>query len=162
MPKKPSWRPLQRANLLQEFTEADVQEAMRLTGADRATAIAALEAETRGVEYWINDIYQVALRRLAVAPGSTPMIHLNIRRRDGKPILRDWRHFQRIKNELIGEECEAVEIYPAESRLNDTSNKYHLWCFADPAFRLPFGMTRRDVIDADDAVRPGHRQRRIT
>jgi hypothetical protein len=29
------------------------------------------------------------------------MVHLNIRRRDGGPIFRDWRHFQRIKNQLV-------------------------------------------------------------
>jgi hypothetical protein len=160
MKTKDRWRPLQRANIVQPLTAADVAEAMLITGADEATARKALEDEVSGVEYWINDLYQVALRRLDCQP---PMIHLNIRRRDGKVIFRDWRHFMRIKNQLVGAECEAVEIYPAESRLNDTSNKYHLWCFSDPTYRLPFGLTRRDVV-ADDggAKRPGHRQRRIT
>jgi hypothetical protein len=36
-----------------------------------------------------------------------------------------------------------LPIYPAESRLSDTSNKYHLWCFADPTHRLPFGLQGR-------------------
>jgi len=53
------------------------------------------------------------------------MLHLSIKRLDKHPV-RDWRHFQRIKNELIGEENEAVELYPAQSRLVDTTNQYHL------------------------------------
>jgi hypothetical protein len=102
-----------------------------------------------------------AKRPLHDATGTVRAWHLNIRRRDGKPIFRDWRHFQWIKNELVGEECEGLELYPAESRLNDTSNKYHLFVFADPTYRIPFGMQDRDVIERDDAKKPGHRQRRM-
>ena len=40
---------------------------------------------------------------------------------------RDWREFQRIKNELYGDEAEAVELYPAESRVQDPSNAFFLW-----------------------------------
>lgn len=41
--------------------------------------------------------------------------------------IHNWRHLQRIKNELFGPEREAVELYPAESRLVDTTNSYWLW-----------------------------------
>ena len=40
---------------------------------------------------------------------------------------RDWREFQRIKNDLWGNETEAVELYPAESRKQDPSNAFFLW-----------------------------------
>jgi hypothetical protein len=80
--------------------------------------------------HYCNDLYQVALRHMGGA-----LVHLNIRRRDGAPIMRDWRHFQQIKNELIGEECEAFELYPPESRKVDDTNSYHLWGFA-PGFRV--------------------------
>lgn len=90
--------------------------------------------------------------------GEIPMISLNIRRRDGAPI-HDWRHLQQIKNELTNPECEGVEIYPAMSRLVDTSNKYHIWVFADPAFRLPFGFAKRDVQYEPNTNVPGIRQR---
>lgn len=86
------------------------------------------------------------------------MISLNIRRRDGAPI-HDWRHLQQIKNELTNPECEGVEIYPAMSRLVDTSNKYHIWIFADPAFRLPFGFEYTDVQYEPNTNVPGIRQR---
>lgn len=55
----------------------------------------------------------------------------------------DWRDFQRIKNELVAPEAEAVELFPAESRLVDTANHYHLWVF--PEYRFPFGMQAREV-----------------
>jgi len=87
------------------------------------------------------------------------MVHLNIRRRDGGPIMRDWRHFQQIKNELVGEECEAIELYPAESRKVDTTNKYHLYAVTDPTFRFPVGFDERDVEYEQLSDKPGLRQR---
>ena len=35
---------------------------------------------------------------------------------------------------------------PAESRLVDTANQYHLWCFAEPEGQFPFGYTDRLVL----------------
>jgi hypothetical protein len=161
MTAKHKWKPLQRATWTKPVTESDIRDAMR-PGQDYETIKAELEREVYAVEYWVNDLYQVAKRPLRDPDGMVQAYHLNIRRRDGKPIFRDWRHFQWIKNELVGEECEGLELYPAESRLNDTSNKYHLWVFADPIYRIPFGMEERDVIEHDAAKKPGHRQRRIT
>jgi hypothetical protein len=156
------WKKLIPANLVKTLTRETVLEAMQYTKLDFDDTKRQLEEEVWGVEYFINDLYQVAKRQIKTKDGTpVPMVQLNIRRRDGKPIFRDWRHFQWIKNELVGEECEAVELYPAESRLVDTSNKYHLWCFTDPTYRLPFGMQERDVIENDHAKKPGHRQRRI-
>jgi hypothetical protein len=83
---------------------------------------------------FINDLYQVNIRDYREAG----IIHLSVKLRTKQPI-HDWRHLQQIKNELVGPEHEAVEIYPAESRLVDTANQYHLWVFADPSFRIPFG-----------------------
>jgi hypothetical protein len=96
-------------------------------------------------EIWLNSHYQVNLRRIS-APSGWPcdMVHLSIKRLD-KDAAHDWRHFQWIKNELVGEENEAMEIYPAESRLVDTSNQYHLWVFADPKIRIPLGWNERLV-----------------
>jgi hypothetical protein len=156
---KHEWRPLKRANIIKPLTQDDIDIAMTVTGENEANVKAAMEEEANRCEYWINDLYQVQLRRF---DGKVPLVHLNIRRRDGRVIMRDWRHFQRIKNELVGEECEGVELYPAESRLSDTANKYHLWVVADPTFRFPFGMQGRDVIDKPEArVKPGFRQRKL-
>ena len=79
--------------------------------------------------FYINNLYQVAMRHTTCPMGK--IIHLSIRRHDRKAI-HDWRHFQRIKNELCGLEMEAVELYPAHSRLVDAANQYHLWVLAEP------------------------------
>jgi hypothetical protein len=53
-------------------------------------------------------------------------MHLSFKRNDRAPV-RDWRHFQAIKNEVAGFEREAIEIFPPESMLSDAANEYHLW-----------------------------------
>lgn len=71
-------------------------------------------------------------------------VHLSIKDHD-RSTRHDWRDFQRIKNELVGPEFEAIEIYPAESRLVDTANQYHLYVFA--TWRPPQGFGSRLVAD---------------
>ncbi|MGB8169899.1 MAG: hypothetical protein WCF18_20520 [Chthoniobacteraceae bacterium] len=88
-----------------------------------------------------NDTYWVAVGHCP------PFIRLTIKRHDGMP-YEQWRDLQTIKNELVGPEYEAVELFPAESRLIDTSNEYHLWVHADPNYRFPLGFqTSRVVYD---------------
>jgi hypothetical protein len=89
-------------------------------------------------QFFINDKYQV-IRNI-----HGPIVHLSIKRLD-KSHEHDWRDYQQIKNELMGPEYEAVEIYPAESRLVDCANQFHLWGFNDPLFRFPFGFKDRMV-----------------
>lgn len=99
---------------------------------------------------WINSIFQVSIRHVQDA-----YTWLCIVRRDRKAV-HDWRHLQRIKNELVGYDREAMELYPAESRLVDTNNQYHL--FVLPEGRaFPFGYTDRDV--AEDVGPTKHKQR---
>lgn len=83
-------------------------------------------------EMWQNEMYNVM-----VDGRDQPVIHLSIRRLDRLPI-RDWRDIQAIKNQLVGAEYEGVEIYPAESRVVDTANQFHLWVLADKS-KVPFG-----------------------
>jgi len=95
--------------------------------------------------YLRNNIYTVHIEGCDVPPPMGPVVWLSIKRND-RQIIHDWRELQRIKNAVMGEECEAVEIYPAESRIHDTANQYHLWCFA-PGYQLPFGYAKRFVAD---------------
>jgi hypothetical protein len=74
-----------------------------------------------------------------------PFFQLNIRRRDGQAV-KSWWDFQQIKNEVLGADYEAVELYPADDRLIDTGNEYHLWAFAKAGYRFPFGFNRRVVL----------------
>ena len=103
-----------------------------------------LIAENKASEVWLNDTYQVNVYDLSDQYEGFPVKWLSIKRLDKEP-CRDWRDFQEIKNQLVGPECEGIELYPAESRLADTSNQYHLWCIADPRYRFPFGWFTRCV-----------------
>jgi hypothetical protein len=100
-------------------------------------------------EIWLNDEYQVTVYRFFNQAIETDMIHLSIKRIDKEPI-RSWADMQEIKNQLIGRNREAFELFPAESRLVDTSNQYHLWAAADPSVRFPVGFETRLTSWEDD------------
>ena len=73
----------------------------------------------------VNDRYSVQFyKRNTTEFGEVTL--LMIRPHDGRPV-RDWYVFQRIKNELIGAERTAIEVFPPESELVDDANIYHLW-----------------------------------
>lgn len=90
-----------------------------------------------------NDVYQVSMKLIEEGQ----VMHLSIKRID-RETIHDWRDLQTIKNMLVGPSCEAIEIYPAEDRLVDTANQYHLWVFTDPTYRIPLGFQKRCVSDA--------------
>jgi hypothetical protein len=90
-----------------------------------------LQRETK--EMWANDIYCVHKEDYG------EMVHLSIKRHDRAPCL-DWRDKQEIKNQLVGPECEGLELYPAESRVVDTSNQFHLWVFKTMKLEIGFQM----------------------
>ena len=95
----------------------------------------------------VEQMYQVASYEVPCIADNSMMpdiIHLSIKRRDREPVA-DWRVMQAIKNCLVGPECEAVELYPAESRKVDGANQYHLWCLDSSESRFPFGFTERQV-----------------
>ena len=99
-----------------------------------------------GERVWVNNLYQVYETPLDVEnPDAGRWVHLSIKRRD-RGAIHDWRDLQRIKNEIVGPEAEAVELYPAESRLLDAANQYHLWCVVGKKF--PFGFHTRTVSEA--------------
>jgi hypothetical protein len=108
-------------------------------------------------EIWENDVYQVTVRRWTKDPvfgrWNGGMIQIGINALDGTA-RHDWREFQMIKNQIAGDECEAFELYPAESRLMDPSNYYTLWCF--PGLRrIKVGIDEgRRVFNADEAIAP--------
>lgn len=79
-------------------------------------------------EAWVNDIYECQVRYLEER-GRGGVVHLSIKRKD-REASHDWRHLQAIKNDVMGWEREAIELFPAESRLVDTANQTHLWVMA--------------------------------
>ncbi len=92
----------------------------------------------------VCDLYEVWMRKIN-PEGWPPAWWLSVKRRFTKESVHDWRHLQKIKNDLVGKENEGVELYPAESRLVDTSNQYHLFVLQDPEMKFPIGFQERMV-----------------
>ena len=91
--------------------------------------------------HFVSGLYHVAVDKETEHNlgdlGDAEFWHLSIKRHDRKP-MNDWRIMQRIKSEIAGPEAEGMELYPAESRVVDTANQYHLWVLIN-AGPLPFG-----------------------
>ena len=134
-----------------------IRDTMTFYKLDEATARKMLEDEHAKCDYYVNDLYQV---QVAPCGPDNAMLHLNIRRRDGG-MFKDWRHFQMIKNEIAGPEREGFELYPRESRLVDTSNKWHIWVLPEGASMDGIGWTKRDVQFEENRDVPGLRQRTL-
>lgn len=101
-----------------------------------------------GESMFANNLYTV-VRKVDGEFGAVGVaFHLSIRRNDRRAV-HDWRDMQRIKNELVGENEEAAEIYPDEKRLVDTANQYFLW--GKFGMQLPFGFDVRVVCDESNA-----------
>lgn len=100
-----------------------------------------------------NSRYQVQMREYDSPLG--PMTWLSIVNVD-RSARHDWRDFQRIKNELLGLEREAFEVYPAESRLVDTNNQFHLFVLGEGQV-FPIGYAERAV--STDVAGTAHKQR---
>ena len=145
-PKAREWEPMRRARPVPP-TAAQIR-AVEDLGLDTD------EVFDPNREIWRNDRYVVHVDRKA----NGDVISLSIRRHDRRP-ARDWRDFQRIKNEVAGYDIEAVELYPSQIRVVDTANQYWLWCFP-PGQVFPAGFTRGNLID-DPTVMPGSKQRPV-
>jgi len=101
-------------------------------------------------EIYVNDIYQVAVYRNEEAD---ELVHLDelkgrctwlsIKRRDKRPV-NNWQDMQTIKNRLVGVDCDAIQIFPAESRMINMANQYHLIVLPSDSW-LPFGWGFRSV-----------------
>ena len=117
-----------------------------------------------------NNRYHVFYRKHPPLDGAPfGVIHLSIKNND-RSHKHDWRDLQRIKNEIVGEEYQMVEVFPRECDKVDLSNQFHLWGFdtKEPILaRFGFGWhgqrlvwsgtgPRPDIEDADGAVQRPH------
>lgn len=133
------------------LTKKQIHEIAKRAGCKIKKVRRIINDDIKGCQYFTNDIYHVT--RKDVGEGWT---HLSIKRRDQES-CHDWRHFQQIKNELCGKEREAVEIFPAESRLIDTSNQYHLWVLPEGE-RVPCGYATGRSVDYTPGQGVGNKQ----
>jgi len=109
-----------------------------------------------GEAVWANSRYYVivALRKGPVewaGVEGTHDAHLSLRRLDRRPGPFPWRDLQRLKSELCGSEAEAVEVFPAESRVIDGSNQRHLWVWRATMPRLGW-YNGREVASAGEIL----------
>lgn len=114
-----------------------------------------------GERWYGNNKYSACLRIYTPDdPDNLTVLHISYHRRD-RSAARDWREAQMIKNDIVGPEQEMVELYPAESRIVDMANEFHMWGFAGvPMVGLGFNDGRQVEVDPDLAVQyPGAQQR---
>jgi len=153
------WKPLKLLRPSEMFRRREVvEETAAHYKISFEEAEAKLDADVADKLYFVNNLYQVEASQCG--PGNT-ITHLCIRRRDGAADLRDWRHFQQIKNEICGEEREGIEIYPREGRKVDTSNKWHIFVLPEGESFEALGWQERDVQYEERKNVPGLRQRSL-
>lgn len=163
----PPWTPFRPMvpGMSPEKRESLIVSAMKIAE-ENGTPITRQQAEgladeKQDVEMWQNSRYTVLVFRDEVkayegGDGWPAMHHLSIRRNDRDcPKEERWRDFQRIKTELIGPDNEGVEMYPAEDRVADCANQFHIYVLADPKVKWPFGFKdgmRAGPIEGSSAV----------
>jgi len=147
------------------FWENSMKQAKELNGGHEVSKakIKKLLRKISNKEKWVNNLYKVdvdrrhrhpLMERLGFSIGQ--IIELGITRHDGSAI-HDWRHLQYIKNDVLGNDVEAVELFPKESRLMDTANTFWLYAIVD--YDFPFGFTMRNINDEIESAKVGAMQR---
>jgi hypothetical protein len=81
---------------------------------------------SEGESWWQNSFYTVFRKELAPEQGLEGPVLLSIRRNDKKAI-REWKHLQRVKNEVVDPEREAAEIFPPQSMVTSMDHEHHLF-----------------------------------
>ena len=107
-------------------------------------------------ECWINNLYTVKVyypdNPVASQFPNNKFTLLSFRSHTNSHRAHDWRHMQRMKNEICGDERTAVEIYPPMSNLVDTCNQFHLWVYPED-YELDFGYKQREVMPSTEIAR---------
>jgi len=95
-----------RQDVLDRY-DSDPEFAKKFEG-DRETFVAQLDdmIQRANGEQYMNDIYHVV-----VIPIADEWVHLSIKRHDREPIFK-WREIQFIKDQLVGERCEGIQLFP--------------------------------------------------
>lgn len=149
----PKWTPFQKATFNDVTpSQEEIKQSMQ--------AFNVTEEQVRGIyedlkndEVYLNSRYQVNVRRRHYNGGWPELIQLSIKRLDKDRVGPErYRDFLRIKNELVGPEHEAVELYPAMARNVDTANQYYLFVLADADIRLPFGFQDGKMLGPDGRI----------
>jgi hypothetical protein len=113
-------------------------------------------------ELWENNSHYVLVyphcdKGLAGAGVMDGWVTLSIKRKDRQAEC-DWRIFMRIKNELVGEDREAFQLFPSMGRVVDTANQYFLFVIPK-GFVIAAGQIEQEVSDSERAATIGAVQR---
>jgi hypothetical protein len=128
LPRRWLWETMYRTRNL-PLTAEQMAEHKRVAQEEHGVVLTDEDVEKalHSDEVWTNARYDCNVTYLdGPEVGQVGALHLSIKRRDRK-VIHDWRDLQMIKNDCAGPDREALELYPAESRVIDTANQYHLW-----------------------------------
>lgn len=108
-----------------------------------------------GGEVWANRWYECSVRHYGAGfpIDDSPYLLLGITHVSQRAV-HDWRDFQRIKNDICGEEWEGLELYPSESRLVDPSNRFYLFCVPPGVVRWGLEVPGRRVLTMAESIAP--------
>lgn len=87
-----------------------------------------------------NDLYTAVVRKY-----DDGIVHLSFHNKFNSTDI-PWTHKQQIKNDICGREREAIEIFPAMSRIVDCANQYHLWVYPEGHI-IPTGFQWLDKVN---------------
>jgi hypothetical protein len=109
------WQPLRRVPMTREIARVHDKIGMN----------------SSNMEIWSNDTYEVFVKPADLEDDGTEgdregLVHLSVKRYD-RMAVHNWRHLQQMKNEILGDMREAIELYPGEHRIADTANQTHPW-----------------------------------
>jgi hypothetical protein len=93
---------------------------------------------TVGLSGWLVDIttaYKNRVFAILHRPAEAGVHHLAVSSLSG--IRPTWHEMQRIKNDLAGPDCTAIEVYPAQRDVVDEADMFHIWVLRG---KLPFGL----------------------
>lgn len=121
----------------EEVSASEIREIIPVLGMGWASEVSRV---------WRNGVFVVLFREVRTAWG--PVVHLAVRTVGNNVV--EWAEKQRIKDELMGPERLAVEVFPPRSDLVDEADMYHVWV-------LPVGMTLPFSIGYGDGSRSTER-----
>ncbi len=100
-------------------------------------------------EFFQNDTYLVQVDKNPPHQFKNAEVWLLWVSRIDKEFVRNRKDLMAIKNALVGDDVEAVELFPAESRLSDATNRTALFCFMNlngkSKPRFPAGPERASI-----------------
>lgn len=136
------WTPFVKVGRVLRPTQSELEAQAKALNVPLCAVVSANERICKEDTMYQNNIYNVMVNTSSadVSPDWPEMIHLSIRRVDRARVGKErYRDFMRIRDELVGDQHEAVELYPARVREIDTVNQYHLWVMKDRRNSFPFG-----------------------